>query len=112
MIQKIINNNRFIGEKMKSSIISFLVICSCIFFQGNLGASPKDGCPGSVNLNPLVETPPSLVAQVSNGRKYTIPYDGRFFYILDLNGSAYEMGLAEGHLMKEEMLVEAPLIFE
>lgn len=54
---------------------------------------------------------PTLVASVANGQKYTIPYDGRFFYVLVVNGSAYDMGYAQGQLMKEEMIVEVPLIF-
>ncbi len=44
-----------------------------------------------------------MVGQVPNGRKYTIPYDGRLFYIVVLNGTAHDMGYAYGKLMKNEI---------
>lgn len=40
---------------------------------------------------------------MKNGKKYVTPYDGRLFYLLNLNGSAYDMGYAYGQLMKEEI---------
>jgi len=33
-----------------------------------------------------------LVAKVPNGKKYTIDYDGRKFYIVSIKGTAFEMG--------------------
>lgn len=62
-----------------------------------------DGCDGTVNDQPLITDEPTLVATVENGKKYTIDYDGRKFYILVLNGTAYHMGYAYGQLMKEEL---------
>jgi len=35
-----------------------------------------------------------------NGEKYTIDYDGRKFIIVNVKGSAYEMGYAYGTLLK------------
>jgi len=35
-----------------------------------------------------------------NGKKYGIDYDGRDFLIVNVKGSAYEMGYAYGSLLK------------
>jgi hypothetical protein len=67
-----------------------------------------DGCNGTVNENPIITDDPSLVATVENGKKFTVDYDGRKLYVLVLNGTAYEMGLAYGQLMKEEI----PLMYD
>jgi len=68
------------------------------------------GCTGKVNNESIITTPPELVAKVPNGKKYVTPYDGRFFYTLVLNGSAYDMGLAHGQLMKEEINEMLPVL--
>ena len=61
------------------------------------------GCTGTANPYPLITDEPKLVAKVPNGQKYVIPYDGRYFYILNVTGNAYEMGYAYGQLMKDEL---------
>ena len=61
------------------------------------------GCEGTMNDQPLVDNGFQLVASVPNGKKYTQAYDGRLFYVLNLNGSAYDMGLASGQLLKVEI---------
>lgn len=78
-----------------------------------VSAAPKypqyEGCTGTPNEEPLITDEPKLVKKVDNGQKYVIPYDGRYFYILNVTGNAYEMGYAYGALMKDELppMVEA-----
>ncbi len=54
------------------------------------------GCSGNINNQTIVTQQPKLVGQVPNGKKFITPYDGRNFYTLVVNGSAYDMGLAQG----------------
>jgi hypothetical protein len=63
------------------------------------------GCTGNENPFDLIDTAPTSVQNVTNGKKYTIDYDGRKFYIVSIKGTAYEMGLAYGQLLKEELKV-------
>ena len=60
-----------------------------------------EGCTGNQNPFDLITTEPTLVGEVKNGKKFTIDYDGRKFYIGSFKGNAYEMGLAYGTLFKE-----------
>jgi len=46
-----------------------------------------------------------LVETVLNGKKFTVDYDGRKFYIVSVRGTAEEMGYAYGRLMKNELKV-------
>jgi len=63
------------------------------------GTYRVDGCSGTTNTLPMITDAPQLVQTVPNGRKFTIDYDGRKFYILVLNGTSYNMGYAYGQLM-------------
>jgi hypothetical protein len=77
-------------------ILSFIALA--------ISTIPGDGIPGCTgNENPfdLIDTEPTLVSTVTNGKKYTIDYDGRKFYIVSIKGTAFEMGLAYGQLLKE-----------
>jgi hypothetical protein len=40
---------------------------------------------------------------VPNGVKFIYDYDGRYFYVNVMKGSAYEMGYAYGQMMEEEI---------
>ena len=46
-----------------------------------------------------------MVETVLNGKKFTVDYDGRKFYIVSIKGTAEEMGYAYGRLMKDELKV-------
>lgn len=63
------------------------------------------GCTGNASPFALIDTEPTLVQTVENGKKFTIDYDGRKFYIVSIKGTAYEMGLAYGQLLKNELKV-------
>lgn len=55
------------------------------------------------NSLPLVDQTPQLVKEVANGQKYIIgdPTDpkGDYLYIVNVKGTAHEMGKAYGELM-------------
>ena len=91
--------------------ISVLIAITALLAVVALGQQVP-GCTGSINNQTIIYTPPELVAKVPNGKKYVTPYDGRFFYTVVVNGSAYDMGLASGQLMKEELNVMIPVLFE
>jgi len=74
-----------------------------LFVAAVSGTFHVDGCDGTPNTLPMITDAPKLVQTVANGRKFTIDYDGREFYILVLNGTAYDMGFAYGSLMRTEL---------
>lgn len=56
-------------------------------------------------MHPLVDSPPKLEGEVKNGRLYSYDYDGRAFLVASVRGTAYEMGLAYGQLLKKQLPV-------
>lgn len=41
--------------------------------------------------------------EVLNGRLYSYDYDGRPFQVVSVRGTAFEMGLAYGQLLKDQL---------
>jgi hypothetical protein len=70
---------------MNYSVICLLALLAVtVHSQANI-----PGCDGARNPFDIVKDAPHLVQSVPNGQKYTIPYDGRFMYVLNLTGTAY-----------------------
>jgi len=59
-----------------------------------------EGCTGQAIDFPLIDDEPDLVETTINGKKFTVDYDGRKFYIVSIRGTAEEMGYAYGKLMR------------
>ena len=58
-------------------------------------------CHGTANVMPPTTSTPRLVATVPNGKKFIAGADDDTFYVVHLWGTPYEMGFAQGLLMKE-----------
>jgi isopenicillin-N N-acyltransferase like protein len=100
--------------QLRASHKAFAVAAVLLFVLA-LSASAQqtfEGCKGTINDLPLLEDSLELVQQVPNGKKYTAPYDGHLFYVVVVNGSAYEMGYAEGQLLKNEINAMIPKVFD
>jgi len=71
-------------------------------------------CQGTPNNQPVIDQEPELVKTVTNGKKYIIKssQNNTNLPILSLKGSWYEMGYAYGELMKEELNIAIPGMFD
>lgn len=69
-------------------------------------------CNGKVNDNPIFTGEPTFVSSTTNGKLYRAG-DGDFqFHLVHVYGTAYEMGLAQGQLLKDDLQKAIPLIYE
>jgi hypothetical protein len=64
-----------------------------------------EGCTGEANPFALVEEAGVLKKEVHNGRLYSYAYDGREMQVASVRGTAFEMGLAYGQLLKDQLPV-------
>ncbi len=79
---------------MKSAV--FILLLTLVF-----------SCDLVKNTLPLIDQEPKLIKEVPNGQKFIIgdPSDpkGSYLYIVNVKGTAREMGKAYGQLMVDEM---------
>jgi len=80
-----------------------------IFFFGLLLFVPTivvaqlSTCSGSPNTNPIIDVTPRFVKQVANGKLYMAGSGDDEIYLVHLWGTAYQMGYAQGLLLKNEI---------
>jgi len=68
------------------------------------------GCSGKENIQPIIDQPMQLVDSVDHGKKYVIQssINNTHLTIIALKGSAYDMGVAYGKLMKADIQENVP----
>jgi hypothetical protein len=49
--------------------ILLVLLCLAIVYSGD---PDQNGCTGKINLHDIVDSPPTLVKQITHGQKYTI----------------------------------------
>lgn len=67
------------------------------------GLSPCCGLEIVTNTSPVYDTPPVLIAETRNGRLESVGSGEEVIQILHLWGTPYEMGYAQGQLLKEQI---------
>jgi hypothetical protein len=85
------------------ALVAFLGI-HCIVAQSD--------CSGKPNTNPVVPFSPVFVSKVTNGERWTVATGEDLITMLYVKGSAYDMGLAFGQMMKAELTELVPNFFK
>jgi len=84
-------------------LLVLLFLCSCINIQAQISY-----CSGKSNTNPIQTAPPKFLAQVNNGKLYSIGQGDDTILLLHVWGSAYQMGFANGQLLKSQITELVP----
>ncbi|XP_070541871.1 protein dcd1A-like [Ptychodera flava] len=82
---------------MNRVVLGFLLIVAVVA-SSNAGPDPH----AKPNLNPIQTDKPLLVRQTKNAKLYTVGKGDDAFNVVHVWGSPYEMGFAQGTILKEE----------
>lgn len=73
------------------------ILLLSLVFLAFAGYTDENGCTGQTNTLPLIDTPPTLVKEVANGKKYTI---GTFVVMKIMMAENSTLSNLEAQLMK------------
>jgi len=84
--------------KVVLTLVVVFYLCFHVAFSQN-------NCQGTINPNAIITTEPQLIATVPNGKLYKVPIDdlSPALLVVSVWGTSYEMGVAEGQLLKDNM---------
>jgi len=68
-----------------------------------LGGHPVYTCGGEPNNNPIIEANPQFIKSVKNGKLYHAGQGDETISVVHVYGSFYDMGYAQGQLLKDEV---------
>jgi len=74
---------------------------ACAALSAMCGGKPDPNA--QPNMNPIYTNPPVLVSSIENAHLYTVGEGDDLFTLLHLYGTPYEMGFAQGTIMKTQV---------
>eukprot|EP01130_Rhizamoeba_saxonica_P002004 TRINITY_DN11815_c0_g1_i1.p1 TRINITY_DN11815_c0_g1~~TRINITY_DN11815_c0_g1_i1.p1 ORF type:complete len:425 (-),score=97.09 TRINITY_DN11815_c0_g1_i1:25-1299(-) len=89
-------------NKMKGTTI-------CVLLAMAISITMANQCKGKPNLLPVFEKEPTLVAKSETGKLFEAGFEEPKVKIAHLYGTPYQMGLAHGQLLKDEINEVVPL---
>jgi hypothetical protein len=82
---------------------SILLLLLCLFAVIYPVQLVNPSCTGKYNTNPIVRDEPTFVSSCPNGKRYVVGSGFNKINIVHVWGKPYDMGLAFGTLMKDDL---------
>lgn len=94
----------------QTPLVLSLVALLCVLFLSSALAEYE--CSGKENKKPFLTKDPVFVKGVQNGKRYIAGDDDHPLHVVHVYGSPYEMGKAQGELMRDEIQKMVPEYWE
>merc|ERR1712137_148908 len=103
----------FLRKLCKGNMQKVLVLLVLCCFLGVYAQNSTDSqCPGKPNLLPISIEPPTFVNKSQHGKLYVQTSVSPPLWVLHVYGTPYEMGYAQGELLRSQMNDLIPAVFE